>query len=173
MTGLFLLLLATLWFAITIAAAVALTSRLKHRPSRVALAMAVFGLLLPLPLLDELTAKPFFDTLCEEQAVLVLDSPKTDRQRVWFDSGVRTNTSIGLLDSVVYRKQYVEIETGRLVYHYATVTATGGWLVRLLQLSESNSPLTFGSTCAPPELSNLNVWLAKHGITELPRPISN
>ncbi|MBC7603223.1 MAG: hypothetical protein H7255_11280 [Ramlibacter sp.] len=173
MTGLFLLLVATLWFVLATAIAYAIVRRTKHVLSRFAVALAAFFILFPLPLIDELTAKPHFEALCQEQAVLVLDNPGIQPRTVWFDAGVRTHFPIGLLDSTVYRKQYVEMATGRPVYHYSTVTATGGWLVRILKISESNSPLTFRSTCAPPELSNLRVWLRDHGITELPRPISN
>ncbi len=173
MTGLFLLLIAALWLAITTAVTLAIATRLKRSPFKHALVFAVFGLLLPLPLLDELTAKPAFDALCEEHAVLVLDSPNIAPRAVWFGSSVRTSFSIGLLDAVVHRKQYVEVATELPVYHYSTVTATGGWFVRTLQISESNSPLTFKSTCSPPGIASLKVWRSKQGITELPRPISN
>ena len=53
MSGLYLLLIALIWFALVLLLAYKLTLRVKNTILRVVLALLLIGVLLPLPLVDE------------------------------------------------------------------------------------------------------------------------
>jgi hypothetical protein len=172
MTGLFLIAVLAIWIVVLRWFVRKLAAFLPERPWRKFVQLGVFVVLMPLPLVDEIVAKPYFDSLCRKNAILVLDKASTQPRIVWFDSGDRTDVAIGPLNGSMYRKQYVEKETSNLVYHYSTLTVTGGWLIRALKISEGNAPLMFRSHCAPSEIPNLQAWLRDRLLTEIPRPIS-
>lgn len=173
MTGLLLISVALIWLGACIWLTSNIARRLPDKWWRPTMSVLVFGLLLILPLIDELISMPQFETQCREKANLIIDKPSGQKRTAWFGDGERTQISIGLLNATVHRLQYVEPTSGELVYHYSTITPDGGWLVHALAISETNSPLLFRSICAPEQIPNLREWLKERLITEIPRPISN
>lgn len=51
--------------------------------------------------------------------------------------------------------EYVDPRSGEVVITYKTYSATGGWLIRILGISEGNAPLIFRHHCEPERLSSL------------------
>ena len=44
---------------------------------------------------------------------------------------------------------YQDAQTGRVLVSYHTLHAEGGWLVRAMRISQTNSPMLFRSGCGP------------------------
>lgn len=114
---------------------------------RLEMKAVVLIVLLPLPLIDELLAKPQFDALCREQAVVTLHAgiaPGRTVRRVELPA----EPSAGLLLPVLTRRRlYIDAETQQTLVSFNTLQAQPGKLGRLL--GRGDGPLTFGGLCAP------------------------
>jgi hypothetical protein len=109
-----------------------------------ALALAT---LLPLPLIDELLAKPQFDALCREQATVQMHGDLADGQRVHL-THLPPEPVSGLMLPVSQRKHLVLTDdTRQTVLSYSSLEAHAGKLARLMGVTQS--PLTFEGRCAP------------------------
>lgn len=173
MTGILLFFLLVVWVATCFWVAQKIGNLLPNRPWRAVLKIVIFASLFPMPVIDEIIAKPHFDALCNDKAVLVIDTAQTQGKTVWFDQVIRTPIFIGSLEAILHYYNYVEVKSGKPVYHYQTISVTGGRLMRVLKISETNGPMLFSSSCAPKELHDMDIWRKKQGINEIPRPISN
>lgn len=172
MTGLLLLSVVATWVALCRWLSKVIVRRaFPHCPQRRAIELSVFLVLLPLILLDELTAIPEFRRACRNSAVLVIERGAQSGAIVWFGSGESQPRSFGLLAGSVQRWQYVVAGTTTPAFHYHVVSARGGFFIRTLGISATNSPLIFDSPCAPPEIAELRQWIKVHGMREIARPI--
>ena len=63
--------------------------------------LLVFALLLPLPLIDEIIAKPKFEALCREKAIVTLDTKVTRDRTVWFGGYETHYIALGTLKHFV------------------------------------------------------------------------
>lgn len=120
---------------------------------RLVVQILTFAVLLPLPLADELIAKPRFEALCRERARLEIHlpealGPRAQRLRLL------PETVKGLGVPVVVQPWWVVVEGGGLVAaSYETVQARGGWLARWTRPEDpERGPLTFQGLCEPPDL---------------------
>lgn len=152
MTGLLLLFVAAVWFALAAAIAIAFTRRIENAILRSVLGATVFGVLLVLPVLDELIGKWQFDSLCEKYAVVQVDERHAANRRVF--SMLRKNDHFAegtilqiRIDPYIYR----DSETNEILVRYHLLYANGGWLIQSLGISETGAPLLFQSGCAPPD----------------------
>lgn len=173
MTGIFLLFLLVVWVATCFWVAQKIGNLLPNRPWRAVLKIVIFASLFPMPVIDEIIAKPHFDALCNDKAVLVLDTTQTQGKIIWYEPVLRKAIRMGSLEAELQRLNAVEVGTGELVYHYHTVTVAGGWLVKKLKISETAAPLIIPGSCAPKELHKLDIWRDRLGIIQSSRPISN
>lgn len=124
------------------------------RAWRLAAQLLALGILLPLPLADELLARPQWQAVCDERAQLVVHSPRALTParsglrhqalppEVIETAGVRIEIHPGWL---------VDPALGLVVASYHWVEARGGWLARWVQ-GEGTRPVSFAGHCAPPEL---------------------
>jgi hypothetical protein len=160
MTGLFLLSAAAVWLVLAAAMAYAFTSRLKNMLLRSVAALASFGVLLPLPLVDELIGKQQFESLCKKYAIDEEHAPNARVVSVgghsdWYaaDTAVRIRIQPWI---------YQDTTTQKVVVSYHTLHAKGGWLIRALGISETRSSLLFSLSCAP---SNERAFIKTFNIT--------
>ncbi len=119
------------------------------------------GVLLPLPLIDELLAKPQFDALCRDQAAIHF-TVEPAAQRLVHASELPPESVEGLLVPVSRRKHvYIDEETHQALASFSTFQAHAGKLARLV--ARDDAPLTFTGVCGP---ADLQAQLARVGWLE-------
>jgi hypothetical protein len=152
MSGLFLLFAGGVWAALLALLAYVLTSRIQEDVLRFVVAALVFGLLLPLPLIDELLGKREFEQLCEANATVKVDREKAVGKTVYLAPTTDTEMKDKWLRIVVKQWRFVELDTGEPVVSYDTLEAAGGRFVKAFAISEGRVPLTFANYyCGPKE----------------------
>ncbi len=148
MTGLFLLFIATAWIAVAAAIAYASTSSIRMKTLRFLLSVAVWGLLLPLPLIDELVGKLQFDRLCNEYSAIQIDANARGKT-VYLEETSDVELQGTWLRIVRKPWRFVDAQSRDSVVVYNTLLADGGWLVRSLSLTEGGAPISFRGSCSP------------------------
>ncbi len=125
---------------------------LPDRAWRMVVELLVFVVLLPLPLADELIARPAFDALCRERAQLTVHAPASlgpQSQRLRLRPEPVDSLGLGVL----VQPWWVLGEGGGLVQaSYNTVEARGGWLARWASDDPGHRPLSFKGFCEPHDL---------------------
>jgi len=107
----------------------------------------VFLVLLPLPLIDELLARPQFEALCRAQTALVRHPALTAGRGV-YRLELPQETVPGLLLPVrMQRWLYLDDETDLPLVSFNTLQAGPGKLARLA--GQHAGPLTFDGGCGP------------------------
>lgn len=170
MSGIYLVIIFLVWLFLLSGIVIPVTYVLPKRWWRAPAGVLLIVVLLPLPLADEIVAKPKFEQLCREKAEVIVDTPNTQGRTIWFEDAQQTTIDLGGVRVVQSRRRFVDVKTKELVYHYFRLEAVGGWLVRSFGISEGKVPLLFHVTCQPKSLETFN---AKLGVTRINRPISN
>lgn len=166
MTGLFLIVVVFAWLV----AVVFLTSWLMKRvsimqkPVRMAVALLIFVLLLPLPVADEIIGGYQFRELCRQGAVLRIDAEKAKGRTVKVviepSNEILPRTAITIYHSHL---SFQDFKTGEEIASYDTYVAKGGWFIRMLGISGGNAPITIGLPGCIPE--NSQSFRKQYGIT--------
>ncbi len=151
MTGIILLLVVGGWLWACVAMTRGLLRRWQGRPWGLPVAYAAFVALLIAPLGDEIIGKFQFNSLCAKYAVDVVDEAHALNRRVLSERRAvdryASGTAVRIqIDPYTYRDE----ETKGVLASFHILTARGGWLVRMLGISETSAPLLFSSGCAPP-----------------------
>lgn len=116
------------------------------------IAALVFAVMLPLPVLDELIARPQIETLCREGAVFKIDEQKIKGRRVKYSAEPLNERMPGTAIPVSFTRGVLrDAETAEGLGSFGWYTVKGGILIRVMGASESNSPLFARSGCAPSE----------------------
>jgi hypothetical protein len=125
----------------------------------------LFLMLLITPLADEIVGVFQFRALCSEGTVVQVDEKKAFGRIVRYQ---RRGKDVYAANTVVKIRvdtaSFKDVETDEILLSYKTYSATGGWLIRMLSISETNSPLIFNGYCAP---KNEATVLKKLNIKEL------
>lgn len=170
MTGLYMLFVAALWLAFVIWFSKAVTKKLPTGTWRVPVAIVVFAVVSPLPLIDEIIAKPQFEKLCHDNSEVIVDTTNTSGRTVWFGESQRKKIQLGAIQVTEVKRNYVDAKTQEPIYHYLRLEAAGGWFISHLGISEGGSPLLFNAVCQPKNLETIDAQL---GLTRINRPTSN
>lgn len=121
-----------------------------------------FAFLMIAPVLDEVVGGWQFSRLCEKYTKVYVNEERAKGRKVFY---VRRGED-RFLDGVAVKVRidpivFADSETGEVLVKYNELHAQGGWLIRFLGISESNSPLLFDAGCAPFDqdmiLENLNI----------------
>lgn len=168
MSGLYLLLVATVWLALIVATAYAITSRIRDAISRVVAMLALTGLLLPLPLVDELVGKRQFEQLCKDNSTIHLNRATAVGKTVYFVPQLSVDVKGTWVRVVLRPHKFVDVVTGETVVSYNELMASGGRLSRALGISEGGVPLTFIGGCALDE--NPRALFKSLNVSVLDRP---
>jgi len=151
-TGFLLIGVLIAWLAVAIALARAFTRGIKAGARRAAAGVVVFALLLPLPVVDEIIGGFQLRAFCREGAVARYDEEKlrgrTVRMRLEPNPGVpsvmQTPTRrVGALIPIEEQtEEWIDVATGEVLLSQKAYTARGGLLIRMLGISNDDSPLT-------------------------------
>lgn len=152
MTGLLLLAVVGLWVWACVAITRVVLRQVKSPPSRWLGAPTLFTALLILPLVDEIVGGFQFRALCEKGAVLKIDAEKakgrTVRVVIQPSNEVVPGQALRTLHSHL---SYRIVDSEEEIARYDTYVVNGGWFIRALGISETNSPLLIGAPyCGPP-----------------------
>ena len=152
MTGLLLIGVLIAWIAIAFALAGAFTRGIKAGLRRAAVGVVVFALLLPLPVVDEIIGGFQLRALCRAGAVARYDEEKlrgrTVRMRLEPNPDVPsvmqtpTRRVAALIPIEEQTEEWIDVATGEVLLSQKAFTARGGLLIRMLGISNDDSPLT-------------------------------
>jgi hypothetical protein len=165
MAGLMLFGALFIWLFVVIQLARWLTRAAKVRDSlrRVVLfALVVFIFLLPVA--DELAARPAFEALCREGAVLRIDAQKIRGRVVRVEIGPEQPV-LGIFTPIPIHHSHVafrDASTGDLLGEYDTYRADGGLLGRQLRPLGPSGPLTGTYSCVPKDEGTISKRYAFH-----------
>ena len=147
MIGLAALGLVILWLVVAAVIAWGVSRILPKQWWRSLLAIALFVVLVPLPVIDEIIGGIQFKQLCKEHDEIHVDRLKAKGRTVYL-----ADTPDEYLHGVavpvrVLRWRFVDATTGELIVSYDDLYAQDGWLVRFFGFW--NSPVLFHGFCAP------------------------
>lgn len=168
MTGLFLLAIVGIWFYITIKIIRFITGKLPEIWWRPVVGVGIFVLILPLPLVDEIVGGRQFEQLCKENSTIHADKVKAAGKAVYLNSPPDIYIQGTWLPIRLQHWRYVDVMTGDPVVSFNILHATGGLLIRALEISEGNVPLTFKGYCEPGGQFDQYKFFKELGITNNP-----
>jgi hypothetical protein len=123
---------------------------------RVLLLPPVLALVFVLPVADELLARPKFNALCEEGAVLKIDAQRIRGRTIRLDIDPSERPMEGMIVPILHSHlSYRDVTTGEEMAHYEVYLARAGLLSRLLEFPEGGGGLTGLGTCWPPAVGTL------------------
>jgi hypothetical protein len=173
MSALFLLFVAVPWVALTAVMAYAVTWRIEDRALQLVVALVLVGVLLPLPLIDELMGKPQFEQLCKDNSTIQIDRATAVGKTVYLAKTVDVEIKGKWVRIVLKPWRFVDATTAETVVSYNTLLAEGGWLIRHLGISEGGVPMTFRGSCAPENSPGSIQTFAPLGIKYIEPPIAH
>lgn len=165
MTGMLLLAAVGSWIWLAFRLSKWITSLLQLPKWNGLVAVAIFLVLLPIPVADELAGRFQFNTLCNN-ATLRIDAEKARGKtiRVVIDPSNRIVPG-QILVTLHSHFSLRDTETGEEVAQYDAYVVKGGVLIRMLGISEGTSPLTIGRPyCAPEDRGKID---KKYGFTQV------
>jgi|GEM_PF-6765605 len=151
MSGLLLMGVLAVWLVIAFVCATLVGALFKTKWLRIAVSILLFAAMLPLPVADELLAKPAFDKLCDEGTRLKFDPEKIRGKTMAFKEMSQPSISVGGLSGYTIPWRLVDARTSDELISYNTFYLKGGVLIRTLGISDSNAPLTMSGYCGPSE----------------------
>lgn len=152
MIGIALAALAVVWLFVTLKLTMLIAGLLKSEAAQWVFGLVALAVLLPLPLVDELFAQHQINALCREGAVLKIGEHGIKGRTVKVSAEPLHAEVPGVAIPVTYSKHvFRDSDTGEELGSLGWYNIKGGWLIRALGASESNSPLTTESYCSPGE----------------------
>lgn len=152
MTGLLLLAGGLAWFSVAILLAIWLAGRFNNFLISSLVGLAALAVLLPLPVIDEIVGERQFNALCATGAELQIDAQRIKGRKIRLafepSNAAVGGTAIPVTHTrVIFRDASSDEQLGS----YGRYTAKGGWLIRALGISNSDSPLWMSrKSCSPP-----------------------
>lgn len=149
MTGIYLLFVAAIWFAVVILLSKIIAQKLPTATWRLPVAVVIFAALLPLPLIDEIVGGRQFEQLCKANSTIQVDRVTAVGKTVYLDQQPDVEIKGKWLRFVLKPWRFVDATTGEPVVSYNTLMADGGQFIQVLGISEGGVPLTFKGSCEP------------------------
>lgn len=170
MTGILLLLVMAAWLAIVIWLRKIIIGRLPASRWRTPAGVALFVLLLPLPVIDEIVGGWQFFQLCKENSTIQVDRAKAAGKTVYPARTPDVEVRGTWVRVVIQPRRLVDATTGEILISYNGLIAGGGQFIRLLGISEGDVPLTFRGWCKPGDQYTLENVVRELGMTLVRRP---
>lgn len=125
--------------------------------------LAIFLALAPLPLMDELLARPQFEALCRQLAVVTLHDPHPEGRTVVLAPAVSQPLADTVIPVTLHQRQWLDARTLAPVVGWGALEASAGKLARSLESAHAR-PLTFEGRCAAPDAMALAASLSLHPV---------
>lgn len=152
MIGLIILAIVGLWFLLAFLFTLWMGRRFVSERWRWPVGLVMYPVLLLLPVVDELVARPQIEQLCREGAVLKIDEQKIKGRRVKYSAEPLNADVPGTAIPVTYTKAvFRDAGTDEELGSRGRYVIAGGWLIRKMSFSESTPPLFARAYCAPSE----------------------
>jgi len=103
-----------------------------------------------LPAVDEIVGKYQFKSLCAENSKISV-SENIEGRTVYLMKPPISNIEGYFLPITMHYLRFADKETNEIVFSYKVFYSDGGFLGRVLQLSDDNGPVLFYGKCTPPE----------------------
>jgi hypothetical protein len=168
--GLYLLFVAAGWVVLAALLSRWLASSIKFTAARWTVALVVFAVLLPLPLVDEIVGKRQFERLCKENAEIKVDRATAVGRTVYLDVRPQFDVPGTWVRVAMQPMHFVDVATRETVVSYNELRASGGMLVRLFAFSEGRAPLLFRGSCVPRDRPASAETFKPYGITYIEPP---
>ena len=150
MSGILVIGVVMLWFWAAVVIGQLITSKLKNPWLKSLLTFFAIAVLVPLPVADEIIGRIQFHVLCNKYVVQYIDEKHAANRKVLYVPRGKDRYVEGTAIPIrINPEVYKDAETGRVLVSSHTLIANGGWLIRTLGISETNSPLLFNAGCAP------------------------
>ena len=169
MSGLLLLGVIGIWVVIVIFTVRWLAHRLKPSAVNIIFVVMVTVVMLVLPVADELISAPQFYKLCEEGTKLKFDPEKIRGRTIFFAKNLQPDISIGLLHGYYIPWRLLDTTTKEELISYNSYYVNGGILIRTLQISATNAPLTMRSYCSAHEHPEQPSFLKRYDLKYVDR----
>jgi hypothetical protein len=170
MIGLVYLFVAGVWFFITLFIVIKLNRFLPESNWRFVIGLIFFGLILPLPLLDEIIGAQQFEQLCKENSTIQVDLQKAVGRRVYKADLPDIKITDKWIPITVQQWNFVDIDTDEPILSFNVLFASSGRFIRMLGISEGGVPVMVRSYCAPKEQIYSKENFEKLGIDRVERP---
>jgi hypothetical protein len=170
MTGIYLLFATTIWLSVVIWLSKVSTEKLPKPTWRVPIAVMVFAVLLPLPLIDEIVGGGQFEQLCKENATIQVDRAAAIGKTVYLAKTPDVEIKGTWVRIVLQPRRFVDATTGETVVSFNDFIAVGGRFIQTLGISEGGVPLTFKGWCQPGDQYTLERLFRELQITLVHRP---
>jgi hypothetical protein len=152
MTGLLIIGVAFFWLLVSLYVSGFLVARVGWVKSRSVVGVIFFFVLLVLPVSDELVGGVQFYSICKADSKVLVDEKNiTNKSVIYVGERYVFSQYKTAVPVIVSSIKFNEVLTGRTLAEYRRYHAEGGWLIKFLGISESDSPLLFDSGCAPSE----------------------
>ena len=152
MTGLFLIAVVGLWIWLVFKVSRVIGMRVAQGWWSIPIALLIFLVLLPLPVLDEIIGRFQFRALCAKNAVfrMGVEQPegRVTRETISPSNEVVPGTAITIYGTGI---KYTDIQSGEIVVQFDRYVAKGGIFIRTLGISEGNAPITMDRPSCSPE----------------------
>ena len=170
MSGLLFLIIIVMWTVVTIGLAAFISVKAPRGWWSVPLGFVLFLALFPLPVVDELLAKPEFKRMCEANSVVHVDQAKAAGRTVYLAEVPFEEVRGTWVRAVRRPYRFVDAQTGEVVVSYDILNAAGGWFVQAFPLSEGRVPLLFKGSCVPPNRPVTANAFKQWGVNYVERP---
>ncbi len=164
MSGLLLIGVAIIWLIVVIAITLWLAGRFKSWPLRMVSAVVVFPILLVAPLADELIGKHQFESLCERNGRHEADFAAIADKTLLVTNSNYEPVGGTILETMALKQTYSDPASGKQLLMFYGYQSKGGWLMRMLGISETGAPLLFDSSCGPFGDESVQGWLDRYHI---------
>ncbi len=172
MSGILLLLVILIWVAIANWLAKIATKKLPMSWWRIPVRVLFFIAMIPLPIVDELVARPQFEKLCKDNSTIQVDRATAVGRTVYLAQMPDVEISGTSVRVVLQPRRFVDVTTHEVVVSYNGLIAVGGGFVQALGVSEGRVPLTFKGWCKPGDQYALDELFKELNITLIRRPQS-
>ena len=151
MTGFLVSALVGVWMAVSLSIAARVARWIPRLNWRPLVGILVFFVFMSIPVADEIVGGFQFRALCRDGATLKIDAQKAKGKIVKSIASPSNEILHGTAIAINHSHIIIsDVRTGDEIAIYERYAAEGGWLIRALGISESNSPLTLGEhSCSP------------------------
>lgn len=162
MMGLYLLFLASVWLAVSVALAIFVAKKIPARWARVPAGIALGILILPLPVIDDIVGGRQFVNLCQENQSIYI-SPTAKGRTVYLAEPTLRPVRGVWLPVTLQEWRYLDVASGEVVVGFNTLVAGHG------AIRFSDAPLTAKGSCEPGGQVDSMKLLKDNGITQIQR----